>query len=59
MTKRELLHFKTSSAARRIPKELRTEPRYKLKDKVPEQGDVVVGRITSVGWHTEMEMATG
>lgn len=59
MTRRQLLRFKISSAARRIPNEIQKEPRYKLDEKVPEQGDVVVGRITSVGWHTEMEMATG
>lgn len=59
MVQSERLRFKICSAVRRVPGELLEDLNFHPLDRVPSRGDVVVGKVTSVGWHNEMEGIRG
>jgi hypothetical protein len=59
MTKVKRAKLKISSAVRRLPGELLEEVTYKLRQKAPQRGDVIIGEVTSVGWHHELEELNG
>lgn len=59
MTQIEKLRLKISSTVKKLPTSLFEEASYELREKTPERGDVVVGEIKSVGWHSEMEGLNG
>jgi hypothetical protein len=59
MTRIKGVQLKISSAVKRLPADLLEEATYKLRKKVPERGDVIIGEVTSVGWHHEIEELNG